>query len=316
MLDNQGTEGSVRVTVFTPTYNRATTLPRVYESLRAQTQHAFEWLVVDDGSTDETRVLVEQWRSEADFPIRYYWQTNQGKHVALNLGIPKALGELFVVLDSDDVLPPWAVERAWRLWETIPPASRGSYMGIGGLCAFLADPGRLVTGRYPEDGLDTSYVEVSTQFGVWGDRVEFFVTRLLRGVAPYPVFPGERFVPEALLWNRLARRYRMRFFNEVLKLCEYREDGLTAQNAKVPLPIRNPRGARLYFTELASMPDKMPAYTLLRTYASYVRFSLHAGVGWRALLAGAPSRGWCLCAFPLGAAAYVRDRVRYGQVQI
>lgn len=300
------------MTVCTPTFNRAGLLPRVFESLQAQTARNFEWLVVDDGSTDETRGLVGSMRSEADFPVRYFWKENEGKHTALNIGIARARGELFVILDSDDVFLPQAVERAWALWNSIPLDQRDAYMGIGCLCAYQQDPTQYLTRPYPFDGLDTTYVEVSTRYGVLGDRVEFFVTKLLRKVAPYPVFPGEKFMPEALLWNRLARQYRMLFFNEVLKLVEYRGDGLTALNARTPLPVRNPRGARTYFAEFAGLPDLMPPVTLLRTYASYVRFSLHAKVGLGATLRAAPSRALCLAMLPIGAGAWLKDRWRYG----
>jgi len=310
--DQRTAEAKVAVTVCTPTFNRAALLGRVFESLQAQTARNFEWLVVDDGSTDDTRDRVESWRSEANFPVRYFWKENGGKHTALNIGIAEARGELFVILDSDDVFPPQAVERAWALWNSIPLEQRDAYMGIGGLCAYQQDPTRCVTRPYPLDGLDTTYVEVSTRYGVWGDRVEFFVTELLRRVTPYPVFSGEKFVPEALLWNRLARRYRMRFFNEVLKVVEYREDGLTVLNARVPLPVRNPRGARTYFAEFAGIPHLMPPLRLLRTYASYVRFSLHAKVGLGATLRDAPSRAVCLVMLPIGVGAWLKDRLRYG----
>ena len=98
-------------TVFTPTYNRAHTLSRVYKSLADQTFKNFEWLIVDDGSTDGTKVLIEKWTEEASFPIRYFYQENQGKHIAHNLGVKKARGELFLSLDSDDTCVPEALER-------------------------------------------------------------------------------------------------------------------------------------------------------------------------------------------------------------
>lgn len=312
MDDRTGRAGDVAVTVCTPTYNRATTLFRVFQSLQAQTRRDFEWLVVDDGSTDGTRELVKLWRLEADFPVRYFWQENQGKHVALNVGIARARGELFVILDSDDTFPPQAIEQAVDLWNSIPSEQRHQYMGIGGLCAYQADPKRLVTRPYPRERLDTTYVEVSTRFGIQGDRVEFFVTKLLRQVAPYPRFPGEKFLPEALLWNRLSRQYRMLFFNTVLTYREYLEGGLTAMSRKMPLLLRCPQGARVYFRELADMPNLMPPIHLLHTYASYVRFSLHTGTSWVRTFQEAPS--WLLCTlmFPVGVAAFVRDRIRYG----
>src|SRR5690242_19362698 len=98
-------------TVFTPTYNRAHTIERVYRSLCTQNCRDFEWLVVDDGSTDGTEALIRQWQHEAEFPIRYFWQPNAGKHVAMNRGVAEASGSLFLTLDSDDACVPWALER-------------------------------------------------------------------------------------------------------------------------------------------------------------------------------------------------------------
>ena len=302
----------MQFTVFTSTYNRAALLSRLYQSLQEQEGCSFEWIIVDDGSTDDTCAVVEAWKSEATFPIRYFWQTNQGKHVALNVGIATARGELFVVVDSDDVLPQGALKIAYELWQSIPRSERRNYMGIGALCGDLAQPNRVVSRLYPKEGLDTSYVEVSTRFGVVGDRVEFFVTDRLREALPYPTFPGEKFVPEALLWNRLARRYRMRFFNRVLRLVEYRRDGLTALNARYPLFLRNPLGARVYFLELSLHRDKMSFWRLLRTYGSYVRYSLHGRVGLRTVLRDAPSRVLCLVAIPMGLGLYMRDVLKYG----
>lgn len=312
MAEDVGLVERVEVTICTPTFNRGSLLSRAYESLKGQSCRRFEWLVVDDGSSDGTDKLVERWRGEADFRISYYWQRNRGKHAALNVGIAKARGELFVILDSDDIFPSHALERAWDLWNSIPESRRPEYMGIGALCGYLADPTKIVTRPYPRDGIDTTYVEISTRYGVWGDRVEFFRTDLLQKAAPYPVFEGERFLPEALLWNRLAGHYRMRFFNEVLKLVEYQEDGLTALNARVPLLVRNPRGARTYFSEFATMPGLMPRLRLFRTYGSYVRFSLHAKVGFGEMLRDATSRTLCLVMVPMGVGAWLRDKVIYG----
>ena len=110
----------ITFTVFTPTYNRAATLPRVYASLRDQTIKDFEWLIVDDGSTDNTREMVTKWQSECkDFDIRYIYQENQHKKVALNRAVAEARGELFIVLDSDDSCVADAVETFQKVWQSM-----------------------------------------------------------------------------------------------------------------------------------------------------------------------------------------------------
>src|SRR5216684_1317229 len=112
-------------TVFTPTFNRSLTLSRVYESLRLQTFRDFEWLIVDDGSTDGTKGLVEKWQAESAFAIRYIYQENQGKPAAFNHGVQEARGELFLTLDSDDACVPQALERLKCHWDGISPTEKG-----------------------------------------------------------------------------------------------------------------------------------------------------------------------------------------------
>ena len=150
-------------TVFTPTYNRARTIERVYRSLAAQAFRGFEWVVVDDGSTDGTRELVEAWKAEASFPIRYEWQENRGKHIASNKGIALARGELFITADSDDEFPPTALETFKRVWESIPEAERPGFAGAAGLC--VDQRGRLVGDRFPRSPprLDPPRAEVPIQ---------------------------------------------------------------------------------------------------------------------------------------------------------
>ena len=124
----------MRFTVFTPTYNRAHTLPRLYQSIRRQTVRDFEWVIVDDGSTDGTEALVRQWQQEGnDFPIRYFWQPNQHKKVAFNRGVREASAPWFVPIDSDDELLPDALEQFARMWATIPTAEQTRYCAVVGL---------------------------------------------------------------------------------------------------------------------------------------------------------------------------------------
>src|SRR5216684_6062284 len=145
-------------TVFTPTFNRSLTLSRVYESLRLQTFRDFEWLIVDDGSTDGTGELVEKWQTESGFPIRYIYQENQGKATAFNRGVREAQGELFLTLDSDDACVMQALERFKYHWDKIPPNQRDKFSAITVLCQ--DQKGRLVGDRFPRDVLDSDCIEL------------------------------------------------------------------------------------------------------------------------------------------------------------
>ena len=156
-------------TVFTATYNRAHVLHRVYESLRAQTFRDFEWLVVDDGSTDETRALIEGWRDEANFPIRYYHQEeNQGKHVAYNRAVTLARGRLFLTLDSDDACVAHALERFNQYWNAIPEHERPKFSAITCLCA--DHKGHVLGKPFPDQVVDSDSLDCRYRLKVRGEK--------------------------------------------------------------------------------------------------------------------------------------------------
>lgn len=291
----------MRFTVFTPTYNRAHTLQRVYESLKAQTLRDFEWLIVDDGSNDETATLVASWAPEAGFPIRYEWQANGGKHTAINRGAEMAAGTLFLVLDSDDWCVGDALERFWHHWVSIPEAERAGYAGVGVLCQ---DPqGRLIGDRFPADCFDSTPIELRSRYGIQGDKWELIRTDLLRA-HPFPRFEGERFVTEAYVWDQVALTHKTRYVNEALKIVEYRPDGLTASILK--LRVANPVGLRMYYRQAMGYPVSPAAR--VRAGINYVRFSCHAGVGWAATLKEARQPALAAVCYPIGYMAHLIDR--------
>ena len=201
-------------TVFTPSYNRARTLHRVYESLQHQTFRDFEWLIVDDGSTDGTKSIVEAWQKEANFPIHYVWQENGHKKKAFNHGVSLAKGELFLTADSDDAFPPTALERFVHHWLAIPEHERIHFVGVCGLCQDTQ--GKIVGDAFPGDwGIDSDSLEMRYRFGVRGEKWGFNRTDILRA-HPFPEhLPGH--VPESVVWTAIAARYKTRFINEVVR---------------------------------------------------------------------------------------------------
>lgn len=297
-------------TVFTPTYNRAEKLSRPYEGLTAQTFRDFEWLIVDDGSTDRTRELVERWREEADFPIRYLHQENRGKHVAHNRGVREARGMLFLVLDSDDGCVPHALERFHHHWMSIPPDRRE---GFSAVTANACDTsGRLLGDPFPRSPLDSDPVELRRRYRVEGEKWGFHLTSVL-GEFPFPE-PGElKFVPEAVVWNAIAQRYKTRYVNETLRVydVDYGEDNLT-------VAFSDPEASAsawwvLKRQELDSGLRHFrhdPAH-YLRAAASYGRFSKHRRLGLVARLRALSTwraRALALAATPAGMLLYRRDR--------
>ena len=229
------------ITVFTPTYNRAKLLPRLYESLCKQTYRDFEWLIVDDGSRDGTidainKLKVEngELKDNYQFPIRYFYQENGGKHRAINHGVREAEGELFLILDSDDSLPERSLELIAKFYTQIKDDD-----SFGGVCGYMAHHDGTIIGKgNEEDILDTNSIDLRHRYNVKGDMCEVFKTSVLREI-PFPEIGGERFCPEALVWNRIAKKYRLRVFHDVVYYRDYLDGGLTDKivNIRMQSPI-------------------------------------------------------------------------------
>lgn len=251
-----------KVTVFTPTYNRAYIIENLYRSLQRQTCLDFEWLVVDDGSKDETEALFARWAGEDNpFPIRYYKQENGGKCRAINRGLERAGGELFFTVDSDDYLTEDALEKIVR-WEAELPKDQ-KYCGYVGNRGTTPDatPNRLFDGGYLDGtALDRYTLVEGERVLVDGERAFVFYTDVHRKYL-YPEFPGERFLTEAVTWDLMAHDgYKMRFYNDIIWIWEYKDDGLTRAGFKVFQD--NPQGTGLFFRQKAvflkySLPAKL-----------------------------------------------------------
>lgn len=237
-------EFSHPVTVFTPTYNRAYILGDLYHSLQRQTCMDFEWLIVDDGSADDTKALVASWQGEKNpFPIRYVYQENGGKCRAINRGLKEADGRLFFTVDSDDYLTDDAIEKVIR-WD-------GELPKDGHFCGYVGNrgttptqtPNRLFPGGYLDGTALDRYDQVD------GERAFVFYTEIHRQYL-YPEFPGEKFLTEAVTWDLMAHDgYKMRFYNDIIWIWEYKDDGLTRAGYRVFL--ENPQGTGLFFRQKA-----------------------------------------------------------------
>lgn len=231
-----------KITVFTPTYNRAYIIENLYQSLQRQTYQGFQWLVVDDGSSDGTEELFAKWMDEENgFDIRYVKQENGGKCRAINRGLKEAQGELFFTVDSDDYLTDDALEKI-VFWESQLPKEEKFCAVSGNLgTAPNETPNTMLNGAYLDGNAFDRYGAID------GERAFAFYTDIHRQY-PYPEFSGERFLTEAISWNRMAHDgYKIRFFNDIIWIYEYKEDGLT--RAGESLYYRNPRGYGLFLRE-------------------------------------------------------------------
>jgi len=300
-------------TVLTPTYNRAATLQRVFESLARQTCRDFEWLVVDDGSTDNTHAMVLAWQARADFRIRYVWQPNQHKKAAFNRGVREARGRLLVALDSDDELPPDALETFRRAWEELPAHRRDAYVAVTGLCA--RPDGRIVGDRYPDGLHDGTAIDMFFRHRVRGEKFSSMRTDVLRRF-PYPENVAG-FVPESLIWWEIARAgYLQRFINHVVRIYHDTPGGLSRSGLSVSGNVQG-----LYLLAWDMLQHHMPLFShrprvFLMAAARYTRFRLHldrsglpsAVEAYRLTQPAALLLVWLM--WPLGYLLYRRDRHR------
>lgn len=237
------------ITIFTPTYNRRQLIDNLYQSLLTQTEKNFEWIIVDDGSTDGTDNYFSELLTQVHpFPIRYIKQENGGKHRAINRGVQKSTGNLFFIVDSDDTLLPGAIEKI-NQWVTTLDESH-KWAGISGLKGYTEhmNVGQRVSATY----IDAKNTE-RHKYHLEGDKAEVYFTDVLKQY-PFPEIPGEKFISEETVWNAIARDgYYIRWFNEIIYICSYLEDGLTKDNSK---DERNPQGRLLWAKgQLESYPN-------------------------------------------------------------
>ncbi|MDI9241562.1 glycosyltransferase family 2 protein [Fusibacillus kribbianus] len=212
----------VLLTVFTPTYNRAHTLPRTYESLREQDCKDFIWLIVDDGSTDETANLVKRWqKEEKGFEIQYIYKENGGMHTAHNTAYENIHTELNVCIDSDDKMASGAVSKIKQTWEKV----RGKE--YAGLIALDTDfSGNLIGKGFPS-GMQETTLSGYYAAGGSGDKKLIYRTDVIKSVPPYPVFPGEKYVGLVYKYTLVDQKYKLFVLNDVICEVEYQADGST-----------------------------------------------------------------------------------------
>ena len=259
-----------KITVFTPTYNRAYIIENLYRSLCRQSYRNFEWLVVDDGSSDNTEELFQRLKQEADFHIQYYKKENGGKGRAINYGVDFARGELFFNVDSDDYLTDDALEKVAAWESTIAGDPR--FCGVVGNLGTAADdtPNHTFAGQWRDASLLERYPEYSSD-PIDGERAYIFYTDIQKKYR-YPEFEGERFITPGIPWNRMAHDgYLVRVFNDIIWIYEYMPDGLSMDTGKF---LRNPRGHALCLKEKAVFCGYTPKQMFKFYYASYCEFQI------------------------------------------
>lgn len=216
------------ITIITPTYNRKQKLKKLYYSLTQQSSYNFIWLVVDDGSTDDTDKLIQKYQKEdAPFHINYLQEKNGGKHRALNLGISKIKSKLTFIVDSDDTLTSDAVVNIEKAYE-----KNKNKTNFGGLVFLRAnDKNELLINKLPPNGSYSSYVDERLRKNISGDMAEIWVTELLKK-NPFTEFKNEKFLSEDVVWMKISGKKKLYFENKIIYKANYLTDGLTKNRRK------------------------------------------------------------------------------------
>ena len=225
----------VTLTVFTPVYNRAHTLPRTYESLCIQDCKDFKWLIIDDGSTDGVESLIREWQKKDNgFEIQYIYKENGGMHTAHNVAYEHIVTELNTCIDSDDCMAEGAVQSIVEEWKKVKDKG---YAGLIGLDADLK--GELIGKGFPKDLKETTLVGYYAAGGI-GDKKLVYRTDVIKKYPPYPVFEGEKYVSLAYIYRLIDQDYKLAVLDKVLCNVEYQNDGSSATMWKEY--VKNPKG--------------------------------------------------------------------------
>lgn len=288
------------ITIFTPSYNRAHLLRDAYESLcnldfDSDFDQSFEWLIVDDGSTDNTEDVVNGFIQEKKIPIRYFKKTNGGKHTAINLGVKEAKGELFWILDSDDSLPKHALSVVKKYWEGMDNSQTNKFAGI---CGYMAHhDGKVIGCPIVDAGTIVSTLEMRHKLNITGDMMEVWRTDVMREY-PFPEIPNERFCSEALVWNRIATKYPLYMIPDVIYYRDYLDGGLTDNIVKIRM--KSPIASMMTYAEWFEYD--IPFTDKLRSAINYWRFVFCAKSR------DVKIKGWGNMLAPLGYLMYLNDK--------
>jgi glycosyltransferase involved in cell wall biosynthesis len=252
------------ITIFTPTYNRALLLPQLYDSLINQKSYNFEWIIVDDGSNDNSTQIVEAFIAEAKIPITYFKKQNGGKHLAINMGVQLAQGDLFFIVDSDDYLVEEATQLIKEYYSLI--SNVADIAGVSFRRGY--DEKTYIGSSQTFDEVVLNVHDFRYRLKIKGDMAEVYKTSILAHY-PFPEFQGEVFCSEGLVWNRMGLKYKMLWTSKIIYIGDYLAGGLTDNSFNVRKKAAN--AATLYYQELSEM--NVPLAIKIKSVANYWRFA-------------------------------------------
>ena len=282
------------LTIFTPTFNRAYTLHKCYESLIRQTVKNFIWLIIDDGSTDNTRELVNKWINENRITIKYKYQENQGMHGAHNTAYELIDTELNTCIDSDDYMTDDAVEKIVEFWKK---NKRKDLAGFVALDSY--EDGEIIGTKFPEGLKETTYFDIYHKYNVKGDKKFIYRSELTKNYQ-YPIFRGEKYVSLAYKYAKIDSEYKLALMNEVVCIVQYMEDGSSLN--MIRQYRKNPRG--FAFIRIENMKDSRLSLTnKFKESIHYVSSSLLSKN--KQFIKETPCKFMTILAIPFGLLLYI-----------
>lgn len=252
------------LTIFTPTYNRVDKLEKIYRSLCKQNFKSFEWLIVDDGSTDQTEDLIFNFISERKIDINYFKKSNGGKHTAFNFAVEKAKGNLFFCVDSDDYISDTCVQNIIEIIQ--------SENFNGGVIAYKSnEEGMLLSDTFPKGIRYSNMLELELDFKCKGEFSLVIPTQILKQ-SLFPVFENEKFITESVIYDKISNNCKFIILDKILTICEYQPDGYT--NNLNELMKKNPTGFTLYFMQRIDLQrDTFSKIMVIGKYRAFKMFS-------------------------------------------
>lgn len=299
------------ITVFTPTYNRKKTLSRLYDSLCSQTSRDFKWIIIDDGSSDNTADLVQKWKADNKIELEYHYQKNKGKLAAQILALDYIDTELFTCIDSDDYMPVDAVEKIIKFWKD---HKKNNSAGIIGLDAY--EDGKIAGEKLP-DIRESTYSELIDHYKITGDKKYIFDTKVYKKFLPYPYFEDETFHEVSWIFTLIDQEYKFLISNEVYCIIEYQQDGLS--NGLYKRYKNSPKSFMEY--RKVKMQYGINNKVKFKNAIHYVSSCLFAGK-WN-FFKNAPAKSFIVAAIPFGILlnTYIKykikqntDRIKQGKL--
>jgi glycosyltransferase involved in cell wall biosynthesis len=286
----------------------------VFESLQNQTFRDFEWLIVDDGSEDNTAAVVAEFKAKATFPLRYFLQENQGKHIAFNRGVQLAEGHLFLTIDSDDGLLSEALAIFNRHWLAIPDGQKADFCGVTGRCQ--TQNGDLVGKRdVPNDLLDTFSLDWVYRYKMTHEMSGFVTIAILKAF-PFPEHIKKAYVTEAIVWSKIGKRYKTRYVNDVVRIYYVNEDHESISKSIRPNSRCNYDGLILYYQQV--MEEHLNYFfhapvLILKAAIQYSRYGFkmaYSIVQQWSKLQNSGAKGLFLAVLPIAIAFHIFDKLK------